>query len=185
MTSDEPAPVVHEWEVREEEDSPRERVRVPSRATIGALAGLVAAAVTAGALMGFGRADGGAMRLFTMVGRLVLGDPVVSGRTEGALVAATGVLVHVAQVTALGALLGLVAASARGIRLAALALAAAILAAGVHVALAPAVLRLGNAVTVLPLQRGQLVALYLLLAVGLGGGMRVAHLCLRLDERSS
>ena len=185
MTSEEPGPVVHEWEVREEEYTSREPVRLPSRATIGALAGLFAAAVSAGALMGFGRADGGAMRLFTMVGRLVLGDPVVSGRTEGALVATVGLLVHVAQVTALGALLGLAAAHARGFRLAAFALVAAILAAGVHVALAPAVLRLGNAVTVLSLQRGQLVALYVLLAVGLGCGMRVAHLCLRLDERSS
>ena len=197
MTSEEPAPVAAEGSTNDaaprERDLPawnaadrgETRRRPPARALVGAMAGLFAAAVTAGAIVGFGRGDGGAMRLFITIGRLVLDDPVVSGRAEGAAVAIVGLLVHVAQVTALGALLGLVAAHARGAKLAALSVAAAVLAAGVHLTLAPAVLRLGNAVTVFPLQRLQLVALYLLLAVGLGGGMRVALLCLRLDERSS
>jgi hypothetical protein len=156
-----------------------------SRARLGALAGLVAAAVTAGAIVGFGIEHGGAARLFSALGRTTLGNPVVDGRAEQAAVTAVGVLVHAAQVTAIGVLFGLVAAHARGVRLALLAIVAAILAAVAQLALAPAVLRFGNAVTVFPLQRGQFVALYLLLAAGLGGGMRVAHLCLRLDERSS
>lgn len=157
--------------------------RDPSRARLGALAGLVAAAVTAGAIVGFGMGDGGASRLFSALGRLTLGSPVAEGRVEQAAVVATGVVVHVLQVTALGVLFGLAAARARGVRLAALALAASLLAAAAQLALAPAVLRFGNAVTVFPLQPGQFVVLYLLLAAGLGGGMRVAHLCLRLDER--
>ena len=189
MTSDVPTPIPDAWEKPGEPASRKEHERRgdrgPSRATIGALAGIFAAALTAGALIGFGNASGGSMRLFAAIGRLVLGAPVVRGGAEAALVASVGLLVHVAQVTALGALLGLVAARARGMRLAALALMAAILAAAVHLALAPAMLRLGNAATVFPLQRGQLVALYLLLATGLGCGMRVALLCLRLDERSS
>lgn len=157
----------------------------PSRVGLGALAGLVAAAVTAGAIVGFGIEQGGAARLFAALGRGVLGNPVVDGRAEQAAVTAVGVLVHAAQVTVIGVLFGLVAARARGVRLALLAIVAAIVAAVAQLALAPAVLRFGNAVTVFPLQRGQFVALYLLLALGLGGGMRVAHLCLRLDERSS
>lgn len=157
----------------------------PSRVRLGALAGLVAAATTAGAIVGFGIEHGGAARLFAALGRVALGNPVVDGRVEQAAVTAAGVLVHAAQVTAIGILFGLVASRARGMRLALLALLAALVAAVAQLALAPAVLRFGNAVTVFPLQRGQFVALYLLLAVGLGGGMRVAHLCLRLDERSS
>ena len=157
----------------------------PSRVRLGALAGLVAAAVTAGAIVGFGIEHGGAARLFAALGRVVLGNPVVDGRVEQAAVTAVGVLVHAAQVTAIGILFGLVAARARGMRLVLLAIVAALVASVAHLALAPAVLRFGNAVTVFPLQRGQFVALYLLLALGLGGGMRVAHLCLRLDERSS
>lgn len=156
-----------------------------SRVRLGALAGVVAAAVTAGAIVGFGIEHGGAARLFAALGRVALGNPVVDGRAQQAAVTAVGVVVHAAQVTAIGVLFGLVAARARGLRLALLALSGALAAAIAQLALAPAVLRFGNAVTVFPLQRRQFVALYLLLALGLGGGMRVAHLCLRLDERSS
>lgn len=157
----------------------------PSRVRLGALAGVLAAAVTAGAIVGFGIEHGGAARLFAALGRVALGNPVVDGRAQQAAVTVVGVLVHAAQVTAIGVLFGLVAARARGMRLALFALLAAAAAAVAQLALAPAVLRFGNAVTVFPLQPRQFVALYVLLALGLGGGMRVAHLCLRLDERSS
>ena len=173
------------WAAREPVADARASRRPASRAALGACAGLVAAAVTAGALVGFGRSDGGAMLPFAALGRLVLGDPVVRDSGEALAVAGTGLVVHVLLVTALGAAFGLVAAGARGLRLAALAVATSLLAAVLHLVIASVVLRSGNAVSVFPLQGARLVALYLMLAAGLGCGMRVALLCLRLDERSS
>ena len=155
---------------------------MPSRATLGVLAGCVAGAMTAGALAGFGIGDGGPARHFAAIGRHVLGGPVIGAGTEHAAVAAVGLVTFLALVIALGAAFGAIAARARGWRLAALAIGASLLAATVHALMAPGMWRGGNGVTVLALQRSELAALYLLLALGLGLGMRVALLCARLDE---
>ena len=159
--------------------------RPPARARLraGVLAGLVAASATAGALLAFGARQGDAWRTFVVLGRLVLGGPPVGDERTRTAVGLVGLLLHLLALVAWGALFGLLAAGTRGLRLFAAAALVTLVAYATNTALALAVLRPGNDITALTPQKAPLLALYVLVAVGLWCGMRVAFSVGGLDER--
>lgn len=97
----------------------RERVRQ------GVLAGWVAAAATAGVLIGFGRARGAALAPINAVAHMVVGSRALLFDHFDAVVTSTGLALHVLYVLIWGVLFSLVAARLRGARLLVAALAAA------------------------------------------------------------
>jgi hypothetical protein len=135
-------------------------------------AGVMAAAATAGVLVGFGVREGAPGGAFTSAGRLLLGVGATQGGRAQLAALVCGALAHVAASLAWGVLFGLVAARLRGVALfaAALVFAAAVYGVRDH---APALLRVGYGARALP---PHLVLLHAVLSVGLAVGIRLAPL---------
>jgi hypothetical protein len=139
--------------------------------TQGVLAGTVAAAATAGALLGFGVQQGTPARPFNAVASLILGD-----RAEGiwgfhSVVTVVGVIVLVAMTLGWGLLFARLAGGTRGLRLAGAAAIVAVAALAVHVVIATRLLGANVSDVLAP---AQVIALHLILGVALGVGMRLA-----------
>lgn len=86
----------------------RDRVRV------GVWIGLVAAAATAGALVGFGWVRGMPLQPLNAVGHIVVGSRAFQVTTAHPLVTSAGILVHVISLVAWGIVLSLILRQARG-----------------------------------------------------------------------
>ncbi len=139
--------------------------------TQGVLSGTLAAAATAGALLGFGVQQGTPARPFNAVASLILGD-----RAEGIwgfhpVVTVVGVIVLVAVILGWGLLFARLAGGTRGLRLAGAAAIVAVAALAVHVVIATRLLGANVSDVLAP---AQVIALHLVLGVALGVGMRLA-----------
>lgn len=136
----------------------------------GLVAGAIAAAATAGVLLGLGRARGGPFSLLNEAAHLLLGDRAAGGGFDP-LVTPVAALVHLVSLEMWGVLFVLLAASLRGWRLAgaAVAFSAAVLALDVW--LLPESLRPGFE---LQMSLPELLLLYGVMAAALGFGAREA-----------
>jgi len=135
----------------------------------GVGAGLVAGAATVGALAAFAGRTGDVLRPFRAIGADVL-----LGRTPAWALPVAGLLLHLAAAIVWGAVLGLLAGSRRGGVTVVLAAGVAAMAALVHTTVLP-MLRLGYGLSAFPLHGAPLVFLYVVFAVGLAAGMRLAR----------
>lgn len=138
----------------------------------GAFAGLIGAAATAGALIGFGLARGAAWRPINTVAHLAIGYRAEITDGFDPLVTSVGIAVHVASLVGWGLLFALVAARLRGARL---LLAALLFAAGAflldHVLL-PVRLKPGFE---LVLSWPELIAVHAILALALAAGLAMSR----------
>lgn len=151
---------------------------VARRVSLGARAGLFAAAATVGTLVGFGLRDGSMLRPFASLGRRALALEAAHMGLARAAATGAGIVLHVTAVLCWAILFTLVAARWRGWRR---WVAAAVIGALAYVAdggLVPEVLRVVDAPGVLPLQRG---AVYVVLSLSLAIGMGVALSASRPD----
>jgi hypothetical protein len=139
--------------------------------TRGILTGALAAAATAGALLGFGIQHGTPARPFNAVASLVVGDRADRIWGFHPVVTVVGVVVHVALTFAWGLLFARLAGGMRGLRLAGAAVGIAATALAVDVLI---LTRLLGAHVSDVLAPAQVIALHLVLGVALGVGMRLA-----------
>jgi hypothetical protein len=141
--------------------------RVLSRSVgIGVRTGVLAAAATAGAIVGLGLRHGDALGPFTLAGRTVVG----AAPTIVAAVAGAGL--HLGWMVVWGACFTLVAAALRGPKL---LVAAALFATGVWALSTYVLPGVAPAARAAGLSIPQSVFLHLLLALGLASGMRLAQ----------
>jgi hypothetical protein len=145
---------------------------------LGVYAGVIAAAATAGALIGFGRARGAAWRPLNAVGHLLLGYRARLMDRFDPLVTPVGIALHVLSVVLWGVLFALIAARLRGWRLAAAAAALGAVAFVIDIHLLPD--RLGPGFPAI-LSRPELIAVYAVLAAALALGIQFG----RHPERSA
>ncbi|HEU4630382.1 MAG TPA: hypothetical protein VFS08_11600 [Gemmatimonadaceae bacterium] len=141
---------------------PNERVRA------GVLAGVLAAAATMGGVLALAWRAGSAWRPFVETGRAVLGS------ADAAAAGVLGFGLQLGVAVGWGLVLALVAYRARGALLLLAAAAVAAVAYAVHSVLLPA-FRLGFGVGVFPVHGAPLVFLYVLFALALALGMRLAR----------
>jgi hypothetical protein len=136
------------------------------------VAGTIAAAATAGVLLGLGRARGAAFGLLNDAAHILVGERARIVDGANAAITTLAMLVHLASLVMWGVLFALFAATLRGWRLAlaAVLFAAAILA--IDTLLLPSSLRPGfeTAMTI-----SELVLLYAIMALALAFGMREAR----------
>ena len=137
----------------------------------GILTGTLAAAATAGALLGFGIQQGTPARPFNAIASLLLGDGADGIWGFHLVVTVVGVLTQVGLSLAWGLLFARVVGGMRGWRFAASAVLVAAAAMVVHVILATRVL---NAHVSDVLAPAQVIALHVVLAIALAVGMRLA-----------
>jgi hypothetical protein len=141
------------------------------RAREGTRAGIIAAAATFGALIGFGRAHGAALRPINAVAHVLLGER--ARLVDGVVPAVTisGLAVHIVSLLVWGTLFALIFGRLRGAQL---LLAAFLFAAAAFVFddLAPARLRPGFEPTLTTPER---VAVYAILALALWFGLSLSH----------
>jgi hypothetical protein len=137
----------------------------------GVLAGTLAAAAIAGALLGFGIQQGTPARPFNAVASLVLGDRAQGIWGFHPVVTVVGVIVHVALTLGWGLLFARLAGGMRGLRLAGAAVIVAATALAVNVLIAT---QLHGANVSDVLAPAQVIALHVVLGVALGVGMRLA-----------
>ena len=139
----------------------------------GVMAGVVAAAATGGALAVLAWRAGDVSRPFVEIGRAALGSVALGGVAPltGALL---GVGLHVAVSIGWGLLLAIIARRVRGVGLLLASALVALFASLVHSTVLPA-FRLGFGLGVFPLHGAPLVFLYLLFALALALGMRLAR----------
>lgn len=134
------------------------------------MAGLTAAAATAGALLLFGSRLGDPLQAFTAVG-----IPVI-GRGVPLLAAAVGLLAHVSVCVLWGALFGLIVpVKVRPLAVVIAALAVTVSAAIVHSYLLLTTLRLGSGLGGPRAPTGPVVALHIVFAIALLAGLYVAR----------
>lgn len=136
------------------------------------MAGIIAAAATAGTLLGLGRARGAPFGLLNDAAHILLGERARIVETAHAQITSLAMLVHVVSLLIWGVLFALLAGSARGWRLALTAalFASAILA--IDTLLLPPALRPGfETAMTLP----ELVLLYAVMAGALAFGVREAR----------
>ena len=142
-----------------------------SRVRLGIAAGLVAAAGTTGALLGFGLRQGMPARPFNVAAAVLLGDAAAGSWGFHRVVTPVGVVMHVAGVLALGVLAALF--TRRRITMRPSVVPSVIVSGGagiVHMALLATGLVGARSLTV-----PQLVVVYVLLTAGLVVGMRLAR----------
>lgn len=146
----------------------------PNRLGAGVRTGIVAAAATAGAIVGFGWRHDAASRPFEIAGRYLLAPltGLRSAPSSGAAVTA-GIVLHVTTMVLLGVCFTIVAASLRGVRLVAASLLFAAAAWALVSLVVPSPLR---AVASYTSSVPQAVFVNLLLALSLVSGMRLALL---------
>jgi hypothetical protein len=143
----------------------------PGTLAQGILTGALAAAATAGALLGFGIQQGTPARPFNAVASLLLGDRAYGIWGFHLVVTVVGVIVLVALTLGWGVLFARLAGGMRGLRLAGTALVVAAAALAVDVLI---VTQLGGANVSDALAPAQVIALHVVLGVALGVGMRLA-----------
>jgi len=144
----------------------------------GVRVGLVAAAITIGAIIGLGLRHGLATRPFMTAGYGVLETLGVRAASRGAAPIAVGLVAVAAAIIVLGVCFTFVAASLRGLRLFLVALLFAASAWAVYVYIVPSVLVLSDGIELGTAQR---VFLFTLLALGLAAGMRLARPDVRVE----
>ena len=137
-----------------------------TRVAAGIRAGIVALAVTTGAIIGLGLRHGLAAQSFEVGGRALLG---VAASAPAA--AAAGFLAHAAWMLVLGVCFSVVAAPLRGLWLFIAALVFAAIAWTLSVWLFPGVVTVMRGAAV---STPQVIFVNLLLAAGLAAGMRLA-----------
>jgi hypothetical protein len=137
----------------------------------GVLTGALAAAATAGALLGFGLRQGTPARPFNALAGLVLGDRAGGIWGFHSVVTVTGLVVHVTVTLGWGLLFARLARGMRGLRLAAAAFVAGAAALAVDAILVGWILGVDVSDALAP---AQVVALHLVLGVALAVGMRLA-----------
>lgn len=138
----------------------------------GVYAGVVAAAATAGTLIGFGGARGEAWRPLNAVGHLVLGYRARVMDRFDLLVTPVGVALHVLSVVVWGVVFALVAARLRGWRLVLAAVGLGAAAFLIDTRLLPDRLDPGFPDV---LSRPEVIAVYAVLAASLAVGLRLAR----------
>jgi hypothetical protein len=148
--------------------SPRHRHGTLTR---GLVAGALAAAATAGALLGFGIRQGTPARPFNAIASLILGDRAVAIWGFHLGVTVVGVLAHVAVTLAWAVLFARLARGKRPLNVAGAALLVTILALLVNVFLVGRVAGERIADVLAP---GHVVALHMVFGVALVVGMRFA-----------
>ena len=139
--------------------------------TQGILTAALAAAATAGALLGFGIQQGTPARPFNVIASLVLGDRADRIWGFHPVVTVVGVIVHVAVTSGWGLLFARLAGGMHGLHLAGAALGIAATALAVDVLLVSRVLGAHVSDVLAP---AQVIALHIVLGVALGVGMRLA-----------
>jgi hypothetical protein len=139
--------------------------------TQGILTGALAAAATAGALLGFGIQQGTPARPFNSLAGVLLGDRAGDIWGFHPVVTVLGLLVHLAVTFGWGVLFARLARGMRGVRLAAAATAAALLALAVDVIVVGRLIGVNVTDVLAP---AQVIALHMVLGVALGVGMRLA-----------
>lgn len=133
--------------------------------------GTIAAAATAGVLVGFGFGNDGPLSPFRTLGRLALGvTQNASAAAHGAALIA-GSLLHALLAGVWGVLFVLIAGSLHGIRRVGAALLFAVFVYALDLGLLPPLLRLGHGARAFPSQN---VFLHLVLAAALATGSRIA-----------
>ena len=137
----------------------------------GILTGALAAAATAGTLLGFGLRQGTPARPFNAVASLLLGDAAHGIWGFHPVVTVVGVIVLVALALVWGMLFARLAGKLRGLRLAGLALVVAAAALAVNLLIAS---RLSGASVSDALAPAQFVALHVVFGAALAVGMRLA-----------
>ncbi|MFN2567282.1 MAG: hypothetical protein ABR499_19980 [Gemmatimonadaceae bacterium] len=145
----------------------------PQHATLtqGILTGTLAAAATAGALLGFGIQQGTPARPFNSIATLLLGDRAGGIWGFHPVVTVVGVLAHLAVTLGWGLLFARLARGMRGLRLAGAAVVATVATLAVHVLIAGRLLGMNVSDVLVP---AQVIALHIVLGVALGVGMRLA-----------
>ena len=137
----------------------RDRVRV------GVWIGLVAAAASAGALVGFGWVRGMPLQPLNSVAHVVVGSRAFQVTAAHPLVTSAGVLVHVISLVAWGILLSLILRRARRAHTWAIALAFAVVVAVIDFVVLPAGLSPGFETV---LTRREVVVVYAVMGVAMG-----------------
>ena len=137
----------------------------------GILTGALGAAATAGALLGFGLRDGTPARPFNALAGVILGDRAGGIWGFDLVVTVTGVLVQVAVALGWGLLFARLTRGMRGMRLAAAAIVASVVALAVDTLLAGRVLGVDVSGALAP---AQIVAVHFVLGAALAVGMRLA-----------
>jgi hypothetical protein len=145
------------------------------RLLLGLWIGLIAAAATAGALVGFGWVRGTPVQPLNTLAHIVLGSRAFQVRSVDPAVTTAGIAVHVLSLVAWGMLFSLAIARARGVRLWAIALLFAALVAVVDFIVVPDRLSPGFDTM---LTRGELIVLYGIMAIAMASAVVV------LRERS-
>lgn len=148
---------------------------------IAALTGLIAAAATAGALLGFGLRAGTPVRGFNALASFAIGDRAHGVWGWESTVTLTGIAVHLAVMLGWGVLFTLVAVRLRGWRLAATSIAAGL---GVWLVSTTVLLRRVGPGVAEVLGPGQVAGLHVVLIVALAVGMRFARMAVRSDPQS-
>ena len=141
----------------------------------GVWIGLVAAAATAGALVGFGWVRGAPMQPLNTVAHVLLGSRAFYVREAHPLITSTGVLVHALSLVVWGILFALGSGRGRGVWLWVGAVVFAIAVAVVDFMLLPARFSPGFETV---LTRGEIIVVYALMAAAMGvaaGSVRVPH----------
>jgi uncharacterized membrane protein len=139
---------------------------------LGPFTGIIAAAATGGALLGFGLRAGTPSRPFNGIATLVLGDQARGVWGYVSTITITGIVLHVVIMVGWSMLFVALAARRRGWQVPAIALGVA---AAAWFVSREVVLRQVGAGMSSVLGTGQLVALHLVLAVSLVLGMRFAR----------
>jgi hypothetical protein len=131
----------------------------------GVWIGLVAAAATAGALVGFGWVRGSPLQPLNTIAHVVLGTRAFYVRDAHPLVTSAGIVVHVLSMVAWGALFSIGVRRSRGIRVWVGALVLTALAAVLDFVLLPPRFSPGFETVLTP---GEIIIVYAVMAASLG-----------------
>jgi hypothetical protein len=139
---------------------------------MGLVAGVIAAAATAGALLGLGRAHGATFTLLNDAAHVAIGERARLVESAHGVVTTVAMLVHLVSLLLWGILFALAAGHWRGWRLALAAVVFAIVAVAVDLWLLPASMRPGFETA---MSIPELLLLYAILAASLGFGVSEAQ----------
>lgn len=138
----------------------------------GLIAGAIAAAATAGALLGLGRARGETFTLLNDAAHVVIGERARIVENANLVVTGVAMLIHLASLLAWGVVFVVVAGSLRGWQLLLAALVFSGVVYAVDLLLLPESLRPGFETA---MSAGELALLYVILAAALWLGAREAE----------
>lgn len=133
------------------------------------VAGVIAAAATAGALLGLGRARGATFTLLNDAAHVVVGERARMVENASLIVTSVAMLIHVVSLLLWAVVFALVAGSLRGWRLLGAAVAFTGFVAAIDVFVLPESLRPGFETA---MSTGELVVIYLILGAALWLGVR-------------